>query len=118
DFLRRHACAQRQAIDAFREQQELEDREAQLVGIVGRRREQDVPRVARRTDEARHVAQETLREVRETQLLEVLHLAAHDALVHRFVERNQGLLEELAQALADQELRQVVLQLAYAVLRE
>ena len=112
DFLRRHAGAERQAVDAFGEQQELEDREAELVGIVGRRREQDVPRVARRTDEARHVAQQALREVGEAQLLEVLHVAAHDALVHRFVERNERLLEELAQALADQELRQVVLHFA------
>ena len=61
----------------------------ELVGIVGRRREQDLPRIARRTDEPRHVAQQPLREVGEAQLLEVLHLAAHDALVHRLVQRNQ-----------------------------
>ena len=89
-----------------------------MIGIVGRRREQDVPRIARRADEARHVAQETLREIGEAQLLEILHLAANDALVHRFVERNERLLEELAQALSYEELRQMILQLAHAMLRE
>ena len=77
-----------------------------------------MPRIARRTDEPRHVAQQALREIGEAQLLEVLHLAAHDALVHRFVERNERLLEELAHPLPDQQLRQMVLQLADAVLRE
>ena len=48
----------------------------------------------------------------------VLHFAADDALVHRLVERDQRLLEELAQALADQQLRQVVLHFADAVLAE
>ena len=87
-------------------------------GIVRRRREQDLPRIARRTDQARHVAQQALREIGEAQLLEVLHFAAHDALVHGLVQRDQRLLEELAQALADEQLGQVVLQLADAMLRK
>ena len=74
-------------------------------------------RVARRTDEPRHVAQQPLREVGEAQLLEVLHFAADDALVHRLVERDERRLEKLAEPLADEELRQMVLHLADAMLR-
>ena len=56
DFLGGHPRTEGQAVHALGEQQELEDREAELVGVVRGRGEQDLPRVARRTDEARHVA--------------------------------------------------------------
>jgi hypothetical protein len=37
-----------------------------------------------------------VRKIGKTQLLEVLHLAAHHALVHGLVQRNQRLFEKLA----------------------
>ena len=85
NFLRRHARTEGQPIDAVRKKQQLEDREPELIGIVGWSGEQDLPRVARRTDEPRHVAQEPLREIGKTKLLEILHLATDDALMHRFI---------------------------------
>ncbi len=118
DFLRRHPGAEREAVDPFGEEQQFEDREPELVRIVRRRGKQQLARVARRPHEPRHVAQQPLREVGEAQFLVGLHFAAHDPLVHRLVERNQRLLEELAQPLADQQLRQMILQLADAVLAE
>src|SRR5207249_62263 len=114
DLLRRDARAQCETVHTLGEQQQLEDRQAELIGIVGGRGEQDLPSVARRAHQSRDIAQQTLREIGETQLLEILHFAAHDALVHRFVERDEGLLQETAQALADEKLRQVILQLAHS----
>jgi len=53
-----------------------------------------------------------------TQFLEILHLATYHALVHCFVERYQGLLEEAAQALPHEELREMVLQFTHSMLTE
>jgi hypothetical protein len=77
-----------------------------------------MPRIARRPYQPRDVTQQPLRAIGEAQLLKILHFPADDALVHRFVQWNQRLLEEAPQALSDQQLGQVVLQLADAVLAE
>src|SRR6266404_2092939 len=116
DFLRRYSGAERQAVDALGKKQELEDREAELVGIVRRCCEQDLSCVPSGSHKPRDVAQKPLREVGESQLLEILHLAAHYALVHRLVQWNQRLLQEAPQALPDQKLGEVVLQFADTML--
>jgi hypothetical protein len=117
DLLRGHAGAERQAVDAFREQQELEDRKAELIGIVRRRREQDVPRVARRrtrrvTSRNRRCARSAKRSSWKFCMSPRTTRSCTASLSGISV-----LLEELAQALADEELGQMVLQLADAMLR-
>ena len=56
DFLRRDASTQREAADAFGVEKKLENREAELVRIVGRRGQQYLARVARRASKAANLA--------------------------------------------------------------
>ena len=111
DFLRGNAGAEREAAHAFAVKQIFENREAKLIRIVRRRRQQYLPRIAQGTGETAAFAQQALRKICEAQFLERLHFAAYDALVHSLVQWNQRLLEKLAQSLRAKQLRQMILQI-------
>ena len=117
DFLRGNSCAERDAADAFGLKQQFENRETELVRVVRRRRQQHLTRIACRSARTRFTKQ-PLCEIREPQFLERLHLAAHDSLMHRFIQRNQRLLQKLSHSLRREQLRQMLLKIERAMRSE